>query len=546
MDRRSFIRNTSLGLGAAGNTKLEGWNISVLDSLYKPEVENDHILVIIQLFGGNDGLNTIVPYESDDYYKWFRSKLAIPKASTLPIGDKGLGNAMNPMLRKGIKDGMLGLFNAGKLAILQGVGYPNPNLSHFRSTDIWFAGITPQNDTELLGTGWLGRYFDSYNASKLPDSPYSIHVGDTPLLLFQGENEEKAIVLENIDDFLAQAENVSGEKVEILEDSIFKGEFDHINNIGLKVNHYSSGIKNAYNAGRNMENYADESISNQLKLVAKLIDGGLKTKVYSVSLGGFDTHGGQGVLDGQHANLLRQLSEAMASFQSDIEKLGHSNRVLGITISEFGRRPYENASLGTDHGTANVMFAFGDEVKPKIFGSNLVSLPFLDNENISHRYDFRSIYQEILRTWLGASSFLTEKLLGGKYSYVENEGFLKSTQKDLSLPAQPVVAQVVHDPQSHNNPNYVDPRTVTEQDVFRLSPNPSIDGNMQLAMILYLENKVTISQVSLNGTEYGELHSGNYKIGSYILPLQLRGGSGFYILKIRVGNRNHVLKAIKL
>ena len=164
-----------------------------------------------------------------------------------------------------------------------------------------------------------------------------------------------------------------------------------------------------------------QDLSNQLKLVARLIDGGLKTKVYSVSLGGFDTHAGQGVIDGIHGSLLNTMSRAISSFQSDIESLGFGKKVVGITVSEFGRRPYENASFGTDHGTANVMFAFGEEVKGKVFGDNIAYLPFYDSENIVYRYDFRSIYQEIFRTWFSTTRCRCRQYFGGRFALIDKK-----------------------------------------------------------------------------------------------------------------------------
>ena len=545
MDRRKFIKNTSLGLGAVGQMKVGNLQVSPFNSLYEVHQENDNILVVIQLFGGNDGINTIIPHEWPDYYNRFRPKLQVPQGTSIPFADKKLGLAMHPALKNGVNEGMYGLFKSGKLSVIQGVGYKNPNLSHFRSTDIWFSGIVPANDGQLLPTGWMGRYFDQYQNKDLPESPYCIHVGESPLLMFQGQNEENAILLEDPEELFNQAQQVESDKIDLAINNLFSEEFDYINDIGVKINHFSKSIKAAFDKGKNMESYQDDELSKQLKLVARLIDGGLKTKVFSVSLGGFDTHADQGVLDGVHARLLSGLSAAMSSFQSDIEKLGYSKKVVGITVSEFGRRPYENASLGTDHGTANVMFAFGDEVKGEVFGGNIAQLPFFDFENLAFRYDFRSVYQEILRTWFGASSLFSETVLGGKFAYIEKVGFLRSTEPDATLPGEPVIPEINNDPKSPNNPN--SPYAVSEQDSFVLIPNPTPDGQVLLSMTLYVENDIEIHQFAFKGHYIGQLtEKKHYRAGSYIVDLQIEGPHGLYIVHVKAGNRNHYLKVIKM
>jgi uncharacterized protein (DUF1501 family) len=545
MKRRSFIKNTSVGLGAVSQLKVGELNLSAFDTLYKVEEENDNILIIVQLFGGNDGINTIIPSDWADYYNRFRYKLSIPKKDSVAFGDPARGLAMHPSLKNGVNEGLYGLFKSGKLSIIQGVGYPNPNLSHFRSTDIWFAGIAPSNDGQSLPTGWLGRYFDQYKDKELPESPYCIHVGESPLLLFQGKETENAILVEDATDFFEQGKSVESEKILLGEQSLFSDEFDYINDVGFKINHFSKSVKSAFDSGKNIANYENSDLSNQLKLVARLIDGGLKTKVYSVSLGGFDTHAGQGVIDGIHGSLLNTMSRAISSFQSDIESLGFGKKVVGITVSEFGRRPYENASFGTDHGTANVMFAFGEEVKGKVFGDNIAYLPFYDSENIVYRYDFRSIYQEILRTWFSSSSFLSDSILGGKYPLIENEGFLKNTIPDNTLPSQPVIPDINNDPRSPDNP--YSPYNVTEQDIFKIWPNPTTDGKVTMRMVLFVAANVEISQFDLSGRPYGVIHKKtDYRAGAFILNFEVKGQHGVYLLHIRANTRNHYLRVIKM
>lgn len=201
--------------------------------------------------------------------------------------------------------------------------------------------------------------------------------------------------------------------------------------------------------------------------------------------------------------------------------------------------------MGTDHGTANVMFAFGDEVKNEVFGGNIAFLPFFDAVNLSYRYDFRSVYQEIMRTWFGASAEFSESVLGGKFALVDKVGFLKSTEPDATLPEEPKVPEINNDPRSPDNPN--SPLNVTEQDKFVAFPNPTKDGKIILNMTLYIENIITIKHADIYGHDLGELVKNKlFKLGTHYLPLELDGPPGMHILHIKAGNRHHYLKVIKL
>ncbi|MGL4632048.1 MAG: DUF1501 domain-containing protein [Leadbetterella sp.] len=536
MDRRKFIRNSTMGLGVASTLNLDKMTLGTFQPA-QVNNENDNILVIVQLFGGNDGINTITTYEWPEYYKKYRPTLHIPQNTVHPIS-KELGLAMHPNLKLGPKDGMLGLFKSGKLAIMSGIGYDNPNYSHFRSTDIWLSGIVPPNDAEPLRSGWLGRYFDKYASSNRPVDPYCIQVGNNSSLMFLGETSEKSIVIESPDEFYNQAKTVENTKQSVQGSDIFKEEFNYVNDIGIQVNEYSAVIKKAFDKGRNLESYNNKSLSEQLKLVARLIDGGLKTKVFFVELNGFDTHSNQGILDGVHSKLLAELSEAISSFQSDIDKLGHSKRVLGITASEFGRRPFENGSAGTDHGTANIMFAFGDPVLPEIIGNHLFFIPWRDTNNLNYVTDFRSIYFEIMVTWFGQNIAFAEKVLGGKYAYINGKGFLKASVPDVKLPPPPPVPP----PATAQNPypsvqGPVNPAVFNRDvDAYKLFPNPVYENGTYLNMRFSQTRTVKISYTSLEGKFMGKLHQGTYKATAHNVFLDFKNTPpGRYVLIIEVG-----------
>jgi uncharacterized protein (DUF1501 family) len=542
MKRRNFIKNSTMGLGVLSNLKIDGMHLNAFQPPLVGE-ENDNVLVVIQLGGGNDGLNTITPYEWESYYTLYRPSLHIPK-NVVSVIDKARGMAMHPNLKLGVNQGLLGLLNEGKLAIINGVGYHNPNYSHFRSTDIWLSGVVPNTDSTPLNSGWLGRYAENSSNFIKKESPFCVQIGQNPSLMFMGEKAEQSIVLESPEDLFHQAKSVEAEKISLGGGSYFLKEFDYLNEVGIQVNEYSKVIKKAFDAGKNIESYTNKTLSNQLKLVARLIDGGLKTKVYFVELHGFDTHANQGGLDGTHSRLLAELSEAISAFQADIDKLGHTKKVLGITVSEFGRRLYENGSSGTDHGTANLMFAFGEPVRGGIIGNYFGFLPQRDNNNLWYSYDFRSIYYEIMVTWFGKNPAFAAMVLGEKFAYVEQKGFLKNTIVDITLPPPPAVPQ--GEPDANGQVNPAAPRVITEQDAFTLYPNPVEQDAAFIGMTLYYQSDVTITQSTLKGQVLGEIHRKKYKAGLHNVYVSLLGGPGLYILKIKVNNRYHFLKALKL
>jgi uncharacterized protein (DUF1501 family) len=542
LKRRDFIKQSTMGVGVVTNLSLGKMNVSAFEPAFA-NVENDNILVIIQQFGGNDGMNTITPYEWDSYYTLYRPKLHIPQNVVEPI-NKELGMAMHPNLKRGPKNGMLGMFKQGKLAVMHGLGYHNPNYSHFRSTDIWLSGVVPNNDTEPLKSGWIGRYFDRVRPSERTDSPFCIQIGQNPSLMFLGATGEKSIVLEDAEQLYNQAKSVESDKINIGGSAYFMNEFDYINKVGQEVNEYSKVIKKAFDNGKNIEKYADQPLSNQLKLVARLIDGGLKSKVYFVEHHGYDTHSNQGGLDGLHSRLLAELSEAISAFQSDIEQLGHASKVVGITTSEFGRRPYENGSLGTDHGTANVGFAFGEAVKGEIFGFHFAFLQFRDFQNLWFKTDFRSIYYEIMVSWFNQTPEYAQYVLGSKFAYIEEKGFLKNTKQDLTLPPPPDIPKVNMDLNNPDNP--LSPLNITEQDKFTLYPNPVQGNSAFLNMRLYFQAAVRITQAHVSGQELGVIHEKSYQSGLHNVYLELKGGPGLYLLRIKVGKRNHFVRCLKI
>lgn len=366
-------------------------------------VNTDHVLVLIQMNGGNDGLNTVIPVDQYTNLSKVRSNVMIPLSKVL-IMDDVTGTGLHPSMTK-----MRDMFNSEKLGIIQGVGYPNPNFSHFRSTDIW---NTASDSNEVLYSGWVGRYLshefpnypDGFPNAQMPD-PLALQVGSVVSTVCQGVSVNMGMA---ISDPSAYYSLLTGNYTQSPSTKAGK-ELDYLRNVAEQSNAYGLVVKAAGDKGSNKSSkyptQGTNTLADQLKIVARLISGGLKTRIYVVNINGFDTHAGQvdstgGTENGFHATLLGRLSEAIDAFQDDIEQLGLDERVLGMTYSEFGRRISSNYSLGTDHGTSAPMFLFGKNVKAGILGANpTISSNVTVNDNLPMQYDFRSVYASVLKDW---------------------------------------------------------------------------------------------------------------------------------------------------
>ncbi len=365
-------------------------------------VPEDHTLVVIQLAGGNDGLNTVVPYEDSNYYN-SRPQIAISKESALKIpGADGFG--LHPNLT-----GLLELIDNGQAAIVQGVGYPNPNRSHFTSTDIWHTG-----NHSGQGYGWLGKYFDNTCEGK-PNPDGSIAIGNKAPLALHGKTQ-KAVNFETeelfkwagtiVDRSLEKPyDDINRKEVEAKEND---SQLDFLVRTSLDAQISSKRIRAAVSK-KPLLNYPDGQLSQQLQLIASMIRADLPTRVYYASLGGFDTHANQ---LNSHANLMRQVGGALNAFQKDLGKQGNTGKVITMVFSEFGRRVAQNGSNGTDHGTAAPMFLIGDNVQNGLLGKH-PSLINLDQGDLKFNTDFREVYAAVLEDWMGADS---KTILGKKYT----------------------------------------------------------------------------------------------------------------------------------
>jgi uncharacterized protein (DUF1501 family) len=370
-------------------------------------VPEDRVLVVIQLGGGNDGLNTVVPFGAREYYS-ARPNISIPAPGSggnaaLPIDDvTGIG--LHPNLA-----GLNSLLDDGVASVIQGVGYPNPNRSHFTSMDIWQTA-----DTSAQGDGWLGRYFDNTcNGTPVPEG--EVAIGNTAPLAMMGKIQ-KPVAFESAELFKWMGKDLH-ERFEKPYDTVNRaGRLDSaepgsqaafLMRTALDAQIASERIRKAV-ARKPLVDYPRNRLAQQLRIVSAMIRDELSTRVYYVSLGGFDTHANQ---VGRHANLLRQVGDALETFHRDLKAQGNSGRVLTMAFSEFGRRVAQNASGGTDHGTAAPMYLVGDMVRPGLLGDH-PSLSNLDSGDLIFNLDFRCVYAAILEDWMGAAS---APILGAKY-----------------------------------------------------------------------------------------------------------------------------------
>jgi uncharacterized protein (DUF1501 family) len=351
----------------------------------------ERVLVVVQLSGGNDGLNTVIPY-ADELYQKRRPSLAIGAGGVLKI-EGGIG--LHPSLT-----GMATLLENRRLAIVQGVGYPNPNRSHFESMDIWH---TARGQPQARENGWLGRAFDLQRAALAAASdPPGLHLGEEVQPLALAARDLPSPSIRSLDQFkLETGGNESVRKAIQTAASLPRGQANDllkfVQTRATSALELSRRIEASGHAYQTSVQYPGTRLAEKLKRVAQLIDAGLATRVYYVAIDGFDTHSEQAAA---HASLLAQLGGALAAFAEDLQAHGQLDRVLTLVFSEFGRRVEENASRGTDHGAAAPVFLVGGKVKSGLVGKH-PRLDDLADGDLKFHTDFRSVYAAILQNWFG-------------------------------------------------------------------------------------------------------------------------------------------------
>lgn len=417
MKRRDFLKH-SIPAATLLPAIVDGYSVKaftgnspLLLALMNPTTDTDHVLVIVQLSGGNDGLNTVIPKDNYSNYYNARTNIAIPQNRILALN----GNAAT-----GLHPGMTGmqaLFNEGKLSIVQAVGYPTPNFSHFRATDIWMSG---SSSNTVINSGWAGRYLNTeypnfpvgFPNTTMPD-PLAIQIGSVTSLTLQGPSVSMGMSITDPTSFYNLINGIQ----DPAPNNYMGHELSYIREVATQTNQYAIRIRDAATAVTQQSTYpTPNSLADQLKIVARLIKGGLKTRVYMVSYGSFDNHSLQtnaaDTTTGTHNNLLTNISNAIKAFMDDCKFLNIEERVVGMTFSEFGRRIKSNSSLGTDHGAAAPMFIFGKNVIPGVVGTNpTIPANVSVNDNIPFQYDFRSVYASVLQKWFCVDNITLETIL---------------------------------------------------------------------------------------------------------------------------------------
>ncbi len=396
MKRRDFLKSS----GLASTSLLIPSFLSDFRINRLFQSRSGKILVVVQLSGGNDGLNTIVPYRNDIYYQK-RQVIGIKDNEVLKVSDE-LG--FNPALQS-----LQGLYDQGLMSIVNSVGYPNPDRSHFRSMDIWH---TASNSDEYLSTGWLGRYLDS-NCTGCATPYHALEVDDSLSLALKGATRN-GFAASNPEQLKRATSN---RFLKLLSENVQPGQHEenvaYLYKVMVETQQSANYLYEQSRVHRSRVEYPQNAFGKDLKTIAELITADTDTKIYYVSLGGFDTHANQ---KNQQERLLKMYADGMKAFVEDLQQNSLLDDVLIMTFSEFGRRVEQNASNGTDHGTANNLFLIGGKLSKPGFFNQAPNLMNLDEGDLKYEIDFRNIYASILSDWLDADA---AGVLGGNYKALQ-------------------------------------------------------------------------------------------------------------------------------
>ena len=502
--RRSFL--STLGIGAMGSGLMLGGipvnamaRTRFLNRL--ANANTNKVLVLIQLGGGNDGLNTIIPVENDIYYQK-RPTIAIPKANSILLNDS---TGMHPSL-----ESLRPLWDAGNMAVINNVGYENPNRSHARATDIW---TSASDENVNLSSGWAGRFLVEDNPEFIgnpPEYPLGIRIGGSPTL-FQSEFGNLGVTFGGASQFAQFLEQGGFYN----ENGVPQNEFGRSLSFARKIANssfkYLEAIQSAADQAGNLVEYPNSGLASSLAVVARLIRGRLPTKVYLVSKGGFDTHNNQGGTEGGHANLLADIANSVQAFYNDLSADNHARNALTMTFSEFGRTLDENSSKGTDHGSSAPVMVFGS-VNGGVYGEPATLTELDRSGDPIYSTDYRSIYRSILSNWFDMEINDAQSVLNGDF---DDLGFM-----------DPVVLgnEPGNQPKSFSlKQNYPNP----------FNPSTNISFHLQTADAVSLEmysldgkHIRTLIQKKLGaGTHSFTFYAGGLSSGTYLYRLTTSKGS---------------------
>lgn len=534
--RRSFVQ--ALGIAGSGSMFLGSHFISASSpsplTAAVAAAETDNILILIRLSGGNDGLSTVIPIQQYDTYANARPNIYIPESKVLKLTDDfGVPTYMSALEP---------LWGDGQFKAVHGVGYEGQSLSHFTGSDI-FAN-TDLTTTGFSGenTGWMGRHFEELYPDYLinpPAAPAAIQIGNLANLVFQGEETNYAFVTNNVDQLEQIAETGTFYDIENapFDDCMYGDQLRFLRGVANTTYEYAGIIHDAYMAGQNQVEYQDNGFARQLALLARLIKGNLGTKVYMISLGGFDTHGNQPIV---HERLMSNLSVAINNFYEDLAFTEQDENVLSMTFSEFGRRIFENGSNGTDHGKAAPTLFFGSGLSGSAFVGEHPSLDEPNNRgNLEYTMDFRNLYGTVLAEWLCVPRESVEQhLLGHPYQAIDL-GFNCSgeTFDDIAMDNDPPTLPETPPSQDPMDPNVDILDTIEHAAIYpATSPrNPYIHLEMPVSA------HVDIELFNILGQRVGTLFNEMMLEGQVDINIRERMrdslSTGKYIYRISVGDK---------
>lgn len=503
-DRRGFLK--TLGIAGAGSISFAGSSLSVVNSHFLTnalsEADSDRILVLIRLKGGNDGLNTIIPLSDYDLYVNKRPKIHIPENNLIKLNDDfGIPKYM---------ENLDPIWKDGSMKVINGVGYKNQNLSHFKSSEIW---ATTTNDSYVT-SGWLGRYYEEKYMDYMinpPEKPLAIQIGSGGDMIFNGDLTSYSFSVSSPQRLKRVAQNGTLYDTQNSQNGLHGDQVAFLREAANTTFRYASIINDAYDSSDNYEDYENNNFDLQMSLVSRFIKGGLGTKVYMVTLGGFDTHNNQPT---RHQNLMSRLSRAIKTFYDDLEKYGVADKVLSMTFSEFGRRVAENGSSGTDHGSAAPIMLFGPALRGSGFIGKHPELTDLDNKgNMTNTLDFRSVYATILSDWLCAdSNYVNNAVIGTEFNLL-----------GLGLGC-----------------NGVENLELTDDPILPLHNAVNDDQGASLYLSINEPSNIEVAIFDILGRKVGTAYSKQLSSGRHTLPLrsikETRLPLGQYFYKIRVNN----------
>jgi len=492
-------------------------------------------IILINLAGGNDGLNMVVPINQYDIYANLRPTIKVPNSglksylnldTTLP-DEKNIG--LNPALAN-----MKSMYDNGLIRIIQGVGYPSQNKSHFHSNDIIMTGNDGNSWDNGDSSGWIGRFMESHYSSSLSQGyPMAVKLGSNKRSLgligdFQ-QDLDLNLTNQDISNYASNLTNNLSNPASILS-SDFGNKLSYIIDAQTIFNEYSSNISTSYSSGINAVNYEDDSLSDQLKTVARLISGGLESKIYMVQLNGFDTHNNQiwagNGLKGKHYSLLENLDQAISTFYQDLKNQNLHEDVIGLTYSEFGRKAKENGNVGTDHGEIAPMVLFGKPIEGGVSGINpdlseAVSANNYQIQTVQH--DYRQVFGSLMRNYLGSNTMAIDAAFIEQNS---NTSFTEVILNDL------IKSSYMVDESCINPIDNVRLSQLNNEDItcFQVFPNPCIDHvNISpinfdiehvLIKLLHSNGKVLNSISLANAQEIHRIDLTHYPKGIYFIKIQ--------------------------